>query len=159
MKKLLNEIEKEFPVVEKPSANSLMFHKGSCIECQSLLVDLENFSGKVLPNEGIKVIHQEMSSLSAKGWRWVLPSYLKYCVESASEPSFSNTEIEFLIYNFSPEKKFESEALERVSELSKSQLLCIRNVFIWLKSHEQWDSYFGHDIDKATHFLSQLAAN
>lgn len=156
MNQISSEIEREFPFVEKPQGRSLSFHKSDCDHCIYLRRDLEVYKGKELPREAIRCVHQEMSSLSAKGFAWVLPSYLRYAI--ASKPSYSNTEVEFLIYNLGPELKHQPEAMQRLSGLSSGQISCLISFLAWLKSQEHWVNYCSEDIERAENFLRTLKA-
>lgn len=133
---LRKEIEPAFTFVEKPNGLSLSFHKDDCHQCGYLRDDLAQYKGKELPPEGIREIHQEMSCLSAQGWRWALPSYLRYCL--TEEAGYDQLEIEFLIYNLAPELKYQLETKRRLSALSQDQILCLINFLEWCKVHEHW---------------------
>ncbi|WP_097459230.1 DUF6714 family protein [Mangrovitalea sediminis] len=153
---LRKEIEATFPFVEKPQGLALSFHKDACFQCEYLRKDLQSFKGKELPPEGIREIHQEMSCLSAKGWRWVLPSYLRYSL--AEDASYDKTETEFLIYNLSPGLKYQLETKQRLAALNEEQLLCLIHFLEWCQEHEHWGQYCAEEISAGIAFLSTLRA-
>lgn len=84
---LKTEIEAVFSFVEKPKDEALSFHKDGCFQCEYLRKDLAPYQGQALPSEAIREIHQDMSCLSAQGWRWVLPSYLRFCFSEEAKYS------------------------------------------------------------------------
>ena len=147
-------IEEVFPFVEKPKGINISFHKDECPHCIYLRGDLEQYTGKELPPAGILEIHQEMSSLSAEGWRWALPSYLRFCL--TEEALHNEMETEFLIYNLSPGKKYQDETLERLTALTSEQIKCLILFLGWCKSHEHWGEYCPDEIDSGLKFLSSI---
>lgn len=154
---LKTEIEKVFPFINKPKGITISFHKDSCCQCRYLREDLEKFNGRELSPEAIRQIHQEMSCLSAAGWRWVLPSYLRYSITEAAE--YSKIETEFLIYNLSPELKYQPETIQRLSALSKDQILCLLHFLEWCKQHKYWGEYCQEEICSGINFLMTLRIN
>ena len=153
---LLNEIEKVFPLVDKPKGIDISFHKDDCYECSYLRNDLKKYKNKSLPKEAITCIYNDMSSLSANGWRWVMPSYLKYSV--LSEASYANTETEFLFYNLGPEEKYKKETIERLSSFNKNQIYCLIHFLEYCLNNKHWLEYCGNDINRAIDFLSNEMA-
>ena len=153
---LKKEVEKVFPFVEKPKGLALSFHKDDCDQCGYLREDVDKYEGRELPPEGIREIHQEMSCLSAKGWRWVLPSYLLYSL--TEKASFSQMETEFLIYNLAPELKYQIEAKQRLSALNQDQLLCLVHFLEWCQKHEYWGQHCPKEIASGLGFLSTVRA-
>jgi len=153
---LMSEIEKYFPFVDKPKGKELSFHPYSCWKCNDLREELEPFCEQQLPVEAIRSIHQELSRLSAKGWRWILPSFLRYAV--SKEAAQSQMEIEFLIYELGPDKEFQEEVLERLSMMSQNQIDCLILFLQWcqLPEQSQWSTYCPKEIKKALNFLKQI---
>ncbi|MCP4488288.1 MAG: hypothetical protein GY820_13345 [Gammaproteobacteria bacterium] len=151
---LTKQIEDSFPFVPKPKGEGLSFHKDDCFHCGYLRGDLEDYNDPELPPEGIRLIHQEMSCLSAKGWRWALPSYLRYCL--TDEAAYNEMEIEFLIYNFAPIEEHKKETKERLGELNTQQIDCLINFIDWCNSQDKWASYCPAEIAGAKEFLNSL---
>ncbi len=147
---LLEEIERVMPLVPKPSGDSIMFHQSGCDECRYVRDDLEKYSEPSLPNEAIRYLYDEMSCLSADGWRWVLPSYLKRCI---TQDLYDPIETEFLIYNLAPEEKYQAESRQRLSALSQEQLECLIHFIEWCKDHPHWSEYCSKEIRAAFEFL------
>ncbi len=151
---LMEEVENVFPWVEKPQGESLSFHETGCLQCEFVRSDLAVYSDKELPVEAIRYIHQEMPCLSALGWRWVLPSYLRHCL--TQEPDHDYGETSFLIYNLAPEPKYEAETRERLSALSTDQINCLLHFVEWCKEHPYWSDFCPNEIALAYEFLQSL---
>ena len=148
---LLKEIESAFPLVEMPPGIEIPFHKDGCIECDHLREDLEEYRGKEITGEAIRLIHQEMSHLSAKAWRWILPHYLKFCLTPEAE--YNRMEAEFLIYSLGPNLKFQAETLQRLLILNRDQMNCLIHFLEWCLNHQYWKEYCPDDINRAINFL------
>ncbi len=153
-KYLKSEIEAEFTFVEKPKGMALSFHKDDCYHCRDLRNDLEEYVDKELPPEAIRHIHQEMSCLSSQGWRWALPSYLRYCL--IDEAAYNEMETEFLIYNLSPKLTYQAETIKRLSALNKAQMQCMVHFLEWCQDHEHWGQYCSEEISSGIAFLSTI---
>jgi len=154
---LINEIESVFPEVKMPEGLALSFHKNDCFECEYLRNDLEEYRGKEISGEVIRLLHQELSCLSADGWRWILRHYLKFCLTPEAE--YNQMETEFLIYNLGPDEKFEEGTLQRLSGLSQAQLNCIVHFLEWCAEHPFWKDYFPENIAKALNFVQSIKAH
>src|SRR5690242_2288221 len=120
---LLTEIHAAFPVVEMPDELELPFHTDGCWQCGYLVRDLEEVRGKTMDGNVISLIYQEMSCLSAKGWSWALPHYLRYCLTAEAE--YLQRETESLIYNLDPGEQFELETRKCMSLLNERQIRCL----------------------------------
>ena len=153
---ILDIVERSFTFVEKPKGRSISFHKNDCWQCDSLREDLLQYKGRELPVEAIRCLHQEMSCLSASGWRWVLPSFLRYCITKEAEES--GMETEFLIYNLSPAPEYQDEARIRLSALNKEQINCLLSLMLWCKENEYWSTYYPNEIHNAIGFIQSLRA-
>jgi hypothetical protein len=146
---LLQEIERAFPFVKKPEGIDISFHKDDCLHCKSLREDLQQYQEEFLPPKGIREIYSEMSCLSAEGWRWALPSYLRFCVNN--QPAKDETE--FLIYNLGPEEKHHEETIIRLSKLSEEQIYCLVSFLQWCQGNEYWSKYCLSNIEQGIEFL------
>lgn len=154
---LIQEIENCFPYVEKPCGSELPFHKVGCNQCDFLVADLEPYKEKKISEKGIREAYTEMSCLSAKGWCWVLPSYLRHCVLSIDE---SRDFAEFLIYNLSPREEHKQGVAERLSEINHEQLNCILSFLYWCESSEHWVSkYCPDNLAEAIVFVNKLKSS
>ena len=153
-KELLEEIERVFPPVEKPSGLEISFHKVGCGHCTYLRKDMEKYTGSQLPEEAIRWIADEMSCLSAKGWRWVLPSYLKWCV--GVDDTCDGRPTEFLIYNLAPKLEHRKGTTQRMSELNGEQIGCLLHFVEWCASHEYWSDYCSEEISLAHDYLRSI---
>jgi hypothetical protein len=112
--------------------------------------------GKEIPKEGLRWLHNELSCLSSKGMQWVLPSLLRYCVQV--NDTYDGLETEFLIYHFSPELKYQKDAIRQLSELTKNQISCLADFIEWCKCHEHWSSYCDEELQRAAVFLGNINA-
>ncbi|ABV35330.1 hypothetical protein Ssed_0719 [Shewanella sediminis HAW-EB3] len=153
---LRNEIEAVFPFIEKPKGLALSFHKDDCFQCGYLRDELEQYQGEEIPPEAIREIHQEMSCLSAHGWCWALPSYLRFCI--TEEAKYNQMETEFLIYNLAPELKHELETKQRLSSLNQQQILCLIHFLEWCQQDEHWGQYCPEEISSGIAYLSTVRA-
>ncbi|MDX5373726.1 MAG: hypothetical protein LPK18_14990 [Pseudomonadaceae bacterium] len=153
---ILNEVERAFGFVAKPKGASISFHKDGCFQCDFLRKDLLAYKGRELPYEAIRCINQEMSCLSASGWRWALPSYLRYCLTTKTDAA--DMETEFLIYNLGPAPKYQAEAIMRFSALNQEQINCLHSFLLWCQEHERWSKYCPEHIERAINFILTLRA-
>lgn len=151
---LVNEIDLVFPFVEMPPSSEITFHKAGCTECDYLRDDLEMYRSKEVTGELIRFLHQEMSHLSGKAWRWILPHYLKFCLTPAAE--YSRMETEFLIYGLAPDLKFQAETRQRFSTLSKDQVNCLIHFLEWCLNRAYWKEYCSSDIDRGIVFMKSM---
>jgi uncharacterized protein DUF6714 len=148
---LLIEIRRVYPIREMPSKRDLRFHPDGCLQCEFISQYLDEHRGGTIDSAVIRYTNNEMTCLSAKGWSWVLPHYLPYCLTAEAE--YNQTETEFLIYNLGPKEEFEKETRERLSDLSKPQITCLKHFLHWLSIHPHWSTYCPEDIARATQFL------
>ena len=153
---ILNEVERTFTFVAKPKGALVSFHQDDCFQCKFLRKDLLAYKGRELPHEAIRCMHQDMSCLSASGWSWALPSYLRYCL--TKEPCSANMETEFLIYNLGPTPEHQAEARNRLSALNQEQINCLLNFLHWCEKHEYWSTYCPEEIQEAIEFILTLRA-
>lgn len=150
---LLNDIERWFPFIKKPQGLELSFHKDDCQHCCYLRKEMEQY-GEIIPKEGLRWLHNELSCISSKGMLWVLPSLLRHCVQS--NDTYDGLETEFLIYHLSPDLKYQKDASKQLSSLSKAQLSCLENFIGWCKNHEHWSNYCSEEIERAAKFLASF---
>lgn len=148
---LIKEVEDVFPPVPKPQGLELSFHQNGCDECRLVRQDLEGYRDPELPFKALRYLHSEWSCLSAKGWRWALPSYLKHCLTVDS--TYDDMETEFLIYTLRPDLKYQKDTLERLSLLSRSQLDCLIHFLEWCAAHPHWSEHCPDDITQALSFM------
>jgi hypothetical protein len=148
---LLSEVERLFPFVAKPSGLDISFHEDECLQCDYLRRDLEEYVGSELPRTALREIYSEMSCLSAQGWRWVFPSYLRHCLAETTD--YDNSETEFLIYNLGPAPEHEAETIQRLAALSDEQISCLIHFLDWCAIHPHWSGYCKDDISRAQAFM------
>ena len=150
---LLQEIDALLPPVPKPVGTAISFHESECAHCEYLRNYLAQYTAPELPDEAIRYLHQEMSCLSARGWRWVLPSYLRRCL---TQDLYDPVETEFLIYRLGPSAEHENEMRERLSALSQQQVGCLAHFLEWCRAHPHWSEYCGDDIERARAFIRSV---
>jgi len=148
---LMREINQEFPVIEMPKSDEIPHHRAGCVTCEHLAADLAVFRDKTIDAKLIRELHQEMSHLSAKAWRWMLPFYLRYCLTSEAE--YSRFETEFLIYSLAPTEEFEADTSGRLSLISVDQLQVLLKFLSYLLSIEYWKSYCPTELYRGIAFL------
>src|SRR4051794_18838210 len=117
---LIGKIREVFPIVEMPTRTELRSHPDECPQCGYLAEHLDENRSRPIDGAMIRYVHQELSCLSAKGWAWMLPHYLPYCLTPEAESN--QMETEFLLYNLAPEEQFAAEARVRLSLLTERQL-------------------------------------
>jgi hypothetical protein len=153
---LLAEIRRVYPVLEMPSKRDLRFHPDGCFQCEFISQYLDEHRGGPIDGAVIRYTHNEMTCLSAKGWSWLLPHYLPYCL--TAEANYNQTETEFLIYNLGPKEESKKETWERLSGLSAAQITCLGHFLNWLSVHPHWRTYCPEDITRALQFVNELEA-
>jgi hypothetical protein len=151
---LIHEIDTCFPLKEMPATADLSFHQDNCSECDELREDLETYRGKDISGDVIRLIHQQLYSLSADATLWILPYYLKYCL--TPEAIYSSMETEYLIYSLRPSPEFKHDTLQRLSSLNGAQIRCLIHFLEWCASHEYWREYCPEDIGEAILFLNEV---
>lgn len=151
---LLIEITHAFLPMEMPSKADLPFHTSDCFQCHFLQEELDCLRGKPINGELIRLIHQELSCLSAKAWRWIAPHYLSHCL--SPEADYNQMEIEFLVYGLGPEERFQADVVKRLSLLDSRQIRCFISFVGYLANHEFWSEYFPENIRKAADFLHAI---
>jgi len=116
-----------FPVIDMPISGDLTRHEDSCYDCRHLRKDLEDYRNKDVTNETTRLAHQELSHFSAKGLRWLLPHYLRFCLTTEAE--FTRMETEFFIFHFSPSAEFQTDVSEQLRGLDRDQINCLIHFF------------------------------
>jgi hypothetical protein len=152
---LLAEMEKVLPPIPKPLGRALSFHPTDCMQCEFLRRDLENYNDPLIPDEAVFCLRNELSLLSAEGFRWALLSYLRRCL---TQDSGVDEETEFLIYTLGPDPEHESETESRLSLLSPPQLQLLLSFFERCAKHPHWSEYCPDEIAKARSFVARLVA-
>ena len=151
---LLEEIQSAFPFLPMPDENEIVFHMAGCHVCDGLKNDLGDYRGKEITGEVIRLVHQELSSLSAKGLQWILPHYVRFCLTPEAE--YNQMEIEFLIYSLRPALEFQRDTLIRLSLLNKEQITCLIHFLMWCENQAYWNEFYLDDINEAKEFLSSM---
>jgi len=149
-----DEINAAFPPQEMPEKADILFYENYSLEKESLLEDIEEFRGKNPNADLIRLIHQELSYLSAKFWRWVLPTYMKFCL--SPDGKYSSMETQFLIFNLNPRLEFQAKTRKRLSALSAPQIECVIQFLELLSIDEFWQAQCPDEISGAIKFLKNL---
>jgi hypothetical protein len=152
---LRREIEELFPMVSTPDPIEQVLHDPQCPECSELANDLHS-SPYCLGGALVRKLHQELSHLSATGWKWLLPIYLRYCL--SDEAIYNRFETEFLIFNLSPSARFEEDTRRRLELITGEQLQVLIDLLTWLYSDEYWEDRWGERIKGGVNFLTSLRA-
>lgn len=151
---LLERVTNAFPPVEMPAREEIAYHGDVCDGCADLTEDLEEFRYKKTNGSLIRLVYQEMTHLSAKAWRWLLPEYLRFCL--TPEAVYSRMETEFLIYNLGPDARFQEDTRLRLACLNSAQIVCLLEFLQWCLEHEFWKEYCPEHIVRAIEFLKTL---
>jgi hypothetical protein len=152
---LLAEIRTAFPLVEMPSRRDLRFHPDDCLQCDLISQYLDEHRNGTIDGAVIRYMCIEMTCLSAMGWSWALPHYLPHCLTAEAE--YNQSEIEYLVYNLGTSDEYKSDTKERLSGLSKQQIMCLKHFLSWLSRHPKWRDYFPEDIARAMQMMNELA--
>jgi len=150
---LLKEVDEAFPCMEMPESAELLFHQDQCRSCAEVRRYLDASRGVKADDALIRFIHQQLYHLSPVAFRWILPSYLKFCLSSVS----SQEEVYFLVYNLSPDQEFQEDTYRRLSALNAAQIRCLIHFLNWCSGNECWVEIRG-DVDKAIKFLHTVKA-
>lgn len=148
---LSEEIARTFPIVEMPKAEKILVPgRGD----EYIAEELERFRNKELDGVAIRLVHQEMSSLTAEAWCWILPHYLRFCLTPEAE--YNRMETEFLIYNLGPEPQFQANAAARLSLLTSQQISTLVNFLNWCLCVDYWRENFSTYLQRGVEFLSAV---
>ena len=150
---LLERVEAEFPLINRPPGDTALLHAGDCAQCNALRDSLQGATSPELPLAALRGIYDQVDHLSAAGWRWVLPSYMTHCLHLARSQTLLDTE--FLTFNLGASMHGLAESAERLSAFTQGQKKCLVLFLRWCAEHEDWVDYCGEDIDSA---LAALAA-
>ena len=145
-------IEEAFPLVDMPSSADLIAPGFS--QYNYLAEELERYRGKEISGDAIRIIHQDLSHLSASAWHWILPHYLRFCLTAEAE--YNRMETEFLIYNLGPDLRFQADVVKRLSQLTNSQISCLIDFLGWCLSQEYWREYCPDSIARGIGFLQTV---
>ena len=151
---LLREIDVVFPALPMPVSEELTSHQVDCEDCDDVRKYLEAYRYKEISDDIlIRRLRMLLSTLSPVAYRWILPNYLKFCLNS--EWCRAQDAVYFLVFNLGPNPEFESETYSRLQTLSIEQINCLIHFLQWCTGIED-SVYIEEDIDKAFNFLQKL---
>ncbi len=150
---LVEKINRVFPPTSKPADTDLIQHDTACVQCAWTGTHLEPFEGPILPFKALRGLHMEMSCLSAAGWRWALPSFLRY---SLAGPHHDDLETESMIYFLGGVETSQPEARAGLALFDRSQLDCVLRVLEWCSTNPHWSNYCGSEAKRAVAFMKSL---
>lgn len=80
---LLREVDVVFPVLPMPASEELTTHQADCEDCDDVRKYLNAYRYKAIGDD-ILITHLRMllSTLSPVTYLWILPHYLKFCLNS-----------------------------------------------------------------------------
>jgi hypothetical protein len=151
---LLALVERAFPYVPRPELTEISFHQDACAHCEMSLKFLSECTEPALPASAVRYLFDEMSTLSPKATRWVLPSYLRHILVT---PEQMESATEFLIYNLGPEAEFEEKTAIRLSLLNKEQIECLLALVEFWQQDAHWGEYCPEELNRAKSFLERAA--
>lgn len=152
--KILRKIELAFPFIEMPAKDEMAFHESGCRDCDETSLELEHFRGVNFAIKDAKMLHRSLYMLSPQATQWILPYYLRYCLEPNGE--YNHKEIESLIYALSPKIEFQPETFKRLSLLNKDQIDVLILFLRWCLDDEYWSEYCPDNIGEAISFMQKL---
>lgn len=147
-------VERVFPYVSRPELTEISFHQDACAHCEMSLNYLSECTEPALPASAVRYLFDELSTLSSKATRWILPSYLRHILVS---PEQMESATEFLIYSLGPEAAFEEDAAVRLSLLSEEQMECLLALVEFWQRHAHWGEYCPEELNRAKSFLQRAA--
>lgn len=151
---LLASIKAAFPFVKMPARGKIIYQDSFDGYFDGLLDDLESYRGGEVSIELIRLLHQDLSSLSSDAWLWILPYYLEYCLSVEAE--YTQMEVVFLVYALSPTlMKSRVDVLKRLSSFSKGQVLCLIFFVEWCQGHKFWKDHIPNELGQARELLNQ----
>lgn len=153
---LLKNVDIVFSPAEMPCSEELIFHEDGCYLCDEIKRYLE--ASRNFPVDGalIRFIHQELYHLSPKAYRWIIPHYLKYCLDV--EEDMAQEEVYFLVYNLSPSLEFQEDTHCRLSNLNKAEIDFLIAFLEWCGQKENWVE-IRENVKKAIVFLREVGAS
>lgn len=143
-------VEQIFPFMPRPGLSELSFHGDDCAHCEVSRKFLSEYTGSELPTSAVRYLFDELSTLSPKGFEWVLPSYLRHVLD---EPDGLNSSTEYLIYNLGPNPECEEETALRLSRLNDKQIQCFIKLIEHWRQSPFWGEYCPEELAHAAQFL------
>jgi hypothetical protein len=161
---LLQLVEQAFPFLPRPPESEISFHQDECAHCEMSRKGLMKYPGTAteLPEDGIRFVWDEWSTLSAKAAAWILPSYLRYVLTNEHEvedrvetPPTTNC----LINSWAPlfgDAAYAAEMRQRFSLLTPAQGGVLLAMLEYWKSDASWREWSAEEIDAAIAFVSTM---
>jgi hypothetical protein len=153
---LLREIGVVFANTPMPASDKLTIHQHACESCDDVSKYFEAYRYQKIEDELLfRFLRRNLNSLSPVAYRWVLPLYLKFCLNS--KWWIAQDSVYFLIFNLCPDPDFERDTYFLLSALTVEQINCLINFLRWCSETE--DSVdIEEDIDKAVNFLQKAVS-
>lgn len=153
---LREEIENAFNFVAKPAHGVFLVRRDNRYDCQYVTDALDAYNEMELPPQALRYLHSDLFCLSPIGFRWVLPSYLRYCVsDTAILYRDELLETEFLIYHLSHDSQYQAEVMQQLAIMNSQQIDCLISFVGWCKEGD-WGEYYSDHLAKAHAFLITL---
>ena len=156
---LLQKIETFFPFLNiRPDPEKILFDNDDAVRLDGLVRDiLDEVKGDNVTADNIRLIHQDLSNLSAEFWYWIMPHYLRYCLTPEAE--YQQVEIQFLIYALSPAQEFEVDTSKKLVLFNNEQLFCLIDFLEFLLAQDYFNGSYMERITRGKQFLSGVIKN
>lgn len=148
---LRNKIDLEFKAAPIQTKDLVIHSTKECKECFYAYSELDGLNLNSSDELLAKTFAQSLRHLSNEGWKSILGGYLRYCITETARQS--QTETEMLVYFLSPPESNKKSAIDSLSCLSDSQVICMIEFLEFLKQDSFWGEYFPNDLDAAIFFL------
>lgn len=135
---ILDEIVRAFDHLEKPAPDRLVPLPFGSIEAAEISKELAEMPNEVSDADLVRTVHRYLCVLSPEAIRWILPTYLKFCVLTAESDTIRK-EAASLIFFLSPAEPFKEAARFRLSALTSAELKCIVHFLEWCQADTYWD--------------------
>jgi hypothetical protein len=150
-------IDEIFGFYEKPASARILSMSPDEFEYKEILDDICSLTENDLHGDVIRFIGRCFPVLSKETARWVMPFYLKACLEGDSE--FGRLETNRLILALSPSELFVEKRKELFSLLNKQQLLFLLEFLNWLEGCEYWLDSWGDELNDAKIFVKLMGTS
>lgn len=151
---MITAINDIFEFYEKPVKELLLNMSLDEFEYQEILDDLSALSENDLHGNVIRFLGRCFPILSKETVRWMMPFYLKECLQSDSE--VDSLETSRLIITLNPSESFRDERKKTFFLLNNQQLLFLLKFLDWFKNCEFWLDYWGSEINEAKKFVETM---
>jgi hypothetical protein len=149
----------------RPPESEISFHQDECAHCEMSRIGMMKFPGTAtqLPEENIRFLWGEWTTLSAQAVAWILPSYLRSVLTDEHEimarydtpPSTSH--LIGSLSNFYGDTDADADEVRlRFSLLTSGQLAVLRAMLDYWKDNASWLEWSAEELDAAIAFMPTM---